>query len=135
MDFTQGRRDGLPKFAPDGQTIAFLRADDSGQRQIWLIRVGGGEARQLTRSAGNIIDFAWSPDSRQLVYSANVTPDAPNPYASDASAAPHADIPGLPQVSVVRRIRYRYDGLGWRGDAHFHLFTVNAVDPVDPADG
>ena len=132
LDFTQGRRDGLPKFAPDGQTIAFLRADDSGQRQIWLISVGGGEARQLTRSAGNIIDFAWSPDARQLVYSANVTPDAPNPNASDASA-PHADIPGLPQVSVVRRIRYRYDGLGWRGDAHFHLFTVNAVNAVDPA--
>ena len=132
LDFTQGRRDGLPKFSQDGQTIAFLRADDSGQRQIWLIRVGGGEARQLTRSAGNIIDFAWSPDSRQLVYSANVTPDAPNPNASDASA-PHADIPGLPQVSVVRRIRYRYDGLGWRGDAHFHLFTVNAVDPSGAA--
>ena len=131
LDFTQGRRDGLPKFAPDGQTIAFLRVDDIDQRQIWLISVGGGEARQLTRSAGNIIDFAWSPDARQLVYSANVTPDAPNPIASDASA-PHADFPGLPQVSVVRRIRYRYDGLGWRGDAHFHLFTVNAVDPANP---
>ena len=132
LDFTQGRQDGMPKFSPDGQTIAFLRADDTGQRQIWLISVSGGEARQLTRSAGNIIDFAWSPDSRQLVYSANVTPDAPNPNASDASAR-HSDIPGLPQVSVVRRIRYRYDGLGWRGDAHFHLFTVNAVNAVDLA--
>ncbi len=120
-EFTQGVRDGLPRFSPDGQTLAFLRANDAGRRQIWLIGVGGGEARQLTHSLGNVIDLAWAPDSRRLVYSADVDPDAPEANGADA---------GRPRVSVARRIKYRYDGLGWRGDAHFHLFVIDAADGI-----
>ena len=119
VEFTQGLRDGSPKFSPDGRAIAFLRPDDAGLRQIWLIPVDGGEARQLTHSAGNIIDVAWAPDSGRLAYSADVSPEGEGTASGDNS---------LPQVSVARRIKYRYDGLGWRGDAHFHLFVVNVED-------
>ena len=70
----RGSGTGCPGFSPDGQTLAFLRGNDAGRRQIWLIGVGGGEARQLTHSPGNIIDLAWAPDSRRLVYSADVDP-------------------------------------------------------------
>ncbi|MDE2844137.1 MAG: hypothetical protein OXN21_12260, partial [Chloroflexota bacterium] len=118
-DFTQGTRDSSPRFSPDGQTVAFLRPDEAQVRQIWLIPANGGEARQLTRSAGNIVDLGWAPDSRQLVYSADVSPE------EDDSTS---DTVPLPRVSVARRIKYRYDGLGWRGDAHFHLFVVNVED-------
>ena len=123
IEFTQGVRDGSPKFSPDGQTLAFLRSDAAGRRQIWLIPVGGGEARQLTHSTGNVIDLAWSPDSTRLAFSADVDPDAA-PNSVDGNAADAT----LPRVSVARRIKYRYDGLGWRGDAHFHLFVVDAAD-------
>ncbi len=119
VEFTQGLRDGSPRFSPDGRTIAFLRSDDADRRQIWLIPADGGEARQLTRSPGNIIDVTWAPDSTRLAYSANVDPEGEEP----ATGENH-----LPRVSVARRIKYRYDGLGWRGDAHFHLFVVNAGD-------
>ena len=119
VEFTQGLRDGSPKFSPDGRTIAFLRPDDAGLRQIWLIPADGGEARQLTNSAGNIIDVAWAPDSGRLAYSADVSPEGKGAASGDSI---------LPQVSVARRIKYRYDGLGWRGDAHFHLFVVNTED-------
>ena len=40
---------------------------------------------------------------------------------------------GTPQVRVVQRIRYRYDGLGWRGNLHTHLFTVALDDPSPQA--
>ena len=117
VEFTRGVRDGNPRFSPDGQSIAFLRPDDAGLRQIWLIAANGGEARQLTHATGNVIDLAWSPDSARLAYSSDVSPAG----SDDADAS-------LPQVSVARRIKYRYDGLGWRGDAHFHLFLVDAID-------
>ena len=116
-DFTQGARDGSPRFSGDGRTLAFLRPDAGSVRQIWTMPVGGGEARQLTRSAGNVIEFAWAPDSASLAYSADTDPDRPDQNSPNS---------GLPRVSVARRIKYRYDGLGWRGDAHFHLFVVDA---------
>ena len=85
--------------------------------------MGGGEARQLTSSAGNIIDLAWAPDSSRLVFSADVDPDADE--ISPGSP--------LPRVSIARRIKYRYDGLGWRGDAHFHLFVIEVSGGARPA--
>ena len=61
VPFTGGDRDAGPRFAPDGQTLAFLRSDDAGTRQVWLIPVSGGEAQQLTKSPGGVHGFAWSP--------------------------------------------------------------------------
>ncbi|MYC30405.1 MAG: S9 family peptidase [Chloroflexi bacterium] len=116
VDFTQGSRDGSPKFSRDGRTLAFLRPDANSVRQIWTMPVGGGEARQLTRATGNVIELAWAPDSASLAYSADTDPDRPEPNSPDSD---------LPRVSVARRIKYRYDGLGWRGDAHFHLYVVD----------
>ena len=112
VEFTQGIKDSAPSFAPDGSTLAFLRADEQGRRQVWHIGATGGEAKRLTDSPGGVIDLAWSPDSRQVVLCADVEPDA-HPGSNDAPAGP--------RVRVVRRIHSRYDTLGWRGDAHFHF--------------
>ncbi len=124
-EFTQGLKDSLPRFSPDGNALAFLRESTDGaspapgKRQIWLMGSRGGEARQLTREPGGVIDFAWSPDSRQLAFCADVDPNG-EPDSGGAN--------GVPQVKEVRRIRYRYDTLGWRGDSHFHLFVVDVQD-------
>ncbi|MEK7806121.1 MAG: S9 family peptidase [Chloroflexota bacterium] len=119
-EFTQGREDTAPKFAPDGATLAFLRRDEQGRRQVWLIGANGGEARKLTSAPRGVFDVAWSPDSRRVVYAADVGGDAPSedPNAEDAKANRG------PEVKVVRRIRFQYDTLGWRGDAHVHLFVA-----------
>ena len=115
QEFTQGKSDSLPKFAPEGDGLAFLRRDDEGRRQVWVIGVAGGEAACLTAAPKGVIDFGWSPDGCQIVYCADV--DAkPKAQGERANKAP--------EVEVVRRIRYRFDGLGWRGDAHFHIFVI-----------
>ena len=75
-EFTQGTRDSFPKFSPDGTSIAFLRGDEMGKKNIWLIPANGGEARALTNQAGGVVDLAWSPDSRKLAYTADVDPDS-----------------------------------------------------------
>ena len=116
-EFTAGPGDTAPRFSPDGRTLAFLRSDDSGRRHLWLMHTDGGEAWQLTSERGGVSEFAWSPDSVKLVYVSDVNPDAP-PEDHD----PAKD----PMTRVVRRIRYRYDTMGWRGDAHRHLFVVDA---------
>ena len=119
MEFTQGTRDSAPKFSPDGNTLGFLRPDGDGKRQVWLMGAGGGEAVQLTRLKGGVSDFSWSPDGSRLLACADVPEEMP-----DSEDVPES----VPRVTEVSRIRYRYDTLGWRGNAHFHLFTVDVKD-------
>ena len=114
--FTSGESDSSPRFSPDGRHLAFVRPDDSSKPQIWAIPTGGGEARKLTGVAGGITDIAWAPDSSALAFVSDVDPDkAPDDHD------PKKD----PRVSVVKRIRYRVDGLGWRGEAFRHIFVVD----------
>ena len=123
-EFTQGERDTAPRFSPDGLTLAFLRLDGSGKRQVWVMGANGGEARMVSAAVTGVSDYSWSPDGARLALCCDVDP------AKDDQEPP----PGMPQVAVVRRIRYRYDTLGWRGDAHTHIFVVDVVAP-DPQPG
>ncbi len=114
--FTSGERDASPRFSPDGKHLAFVRPDDGGKAQLWVIATGGGEARRLTSLAGGITDVAWSPDSSALAFVSDVDPDRA-PDGHDAKREP--------RVRVARRIMYRADGLGWRGDAFRRVFVVD----------
>lgn len=117
--FTQGTKDSSPKFSPDGNTIAFLRPDDKERPQLWLIPLSGGEARQLSHMPGRVTEFAWAPDWNRLVFVSDVDPDRPADDHNDKVE---------PRVRVVRRVKYRADTVGWRGDAHSHLFVMGVED-------
>ena len=117
--FTQGPKDSGPQFSPDGKTLAFLRPDDKGRTQIWTISLDGGEASQVTNADGGVAEFSWGPSSDALAYASDVDPDRADDdhdYSKD------------PRVRIVRRITYRADGLGWRGDMYRQLFVVNLAD-------
>jgi dipeptidyl aminopeptidase/acylaminoacyl peptidase len=120
-EFTQGVKDSGPRFSPDGGTLAFLRADQQDRWQVWVMPADGGEARQLTAQPGRVIDFVWSPDSQRLAFCADVGPE-PQKKEDPASS--------IPEVREVRRIRYQFDTLGWRGDSHFHIFIADVSDGV-----
>ena len=117
VPFTAGPHDTVPKFSPDGKAMAFLRLDEGKTNQLWTIPTTGGEARRLTTLPGGVTGCAWSPNSRSLAVVSDVDPDR-LPDDHD----PKTD----PRVRVVRRIKYRGDTVGWRGDAFRHLFVVDA---------
>ena len=117
-EFTAGPGDASPRFSPDGRSLAFLRSNDDGLKNLWLIPMDGGEAWQLTSERGGVSEFDWSPDSTKIAYVSNVDPDT-LPEDHDPSKDP--------MTRVVRRIRYKFDSLGWRGDAHRHLFVVDVA--------
>ncbi|WP_157220836.1 Atxe2 family lasso peptide isopeptidase [Flavisphingomonas formosensis] len=50
-----------PRWSPDGQWIAFLKRVD-GVTQVWRARFDGREARAVTRSADDVVAFAWAGD-------------------------------------------------------------------------
>src|SRR5438874_5378047 len=67
--------DSMPRWSPDGRRLAFT--SDRGEtpkgrkrppRNVFVLDLDGGEARQLTRFADDCSDLTWSPDGRTLAF-------------------------------------------------------------------
>ncbi len=65
-----GGVDALPAWSPDGQAIAFT-SDRSGNPDIWVLELGGGELVRITEDPAEDTQPAWSPDGRQLAFSSS----------------------------------------------------------------
>src|SRR6202044_3179729 len=76
-----------PRWSPDGRSLSFLSPPTGSDKpQIMLLDRRGGDARALTKVAGDIGDYAWAPDGKRLVF-AMVQGDAstePKPMVIDA---------------------------------------------------
>ena len=48
--------------------VARVRIDQGGTFDIWVQRLAGGDAIQLTRSPAADVEPAWSPDARNIVF-------------------------------------------------------------------
>lgn len=60
-----------PSFSPDGQQIAFVRANSLGVEDLHVVSVVGGEPRRLTSDDKTINGITWTPDGRELVFASN----------------------------------------------------------------
>ncbi len=65
-----------PVISPDGANLAFVRKDDAGDTQMWVLSLRGGEARRVTDLPLGVIGAKWLPDSSGLVVLAEVYREA-----------------------------------------------------------
>ncbi|MBC7237151.1 MAG: S9 family peptidase [Chloroflexi bacterium] len=56
----------MPRWSPDGHYLAFLSDRQDGKRNLYVLRLAGGEAWPLTQTSKDIQTFAWSPDGTQI---------------------------------------------------------------------
>jgi dipeptidyl aminopeptidase/acylaminoacyl peptidase len=68
------KSDGHPRWSPDGRSILF-ESSRSGSGQLWIIDVGGGEARQLTNISTEASNGIWSRDGAQIAFVSAVWPE------------------------------------------------------------
>ncbi|HEX6923271.1 MAG TPA: S9 family peptidase, partial [Bacillales bacterium] len=91
-------RDTMPKWSPNGETIAFL-SNRSEKNQVWVLPMNGGEARQLTHSEEGVSSFNWAPDGKRIVFTSKEKVE---------------DKEENEDVTVVTRLRYKGNGEGFR---------------------
>lgn len=60
--------DYLPRYSPDGRSLAWIGAGLSGSSGIYRAPVGGGRAERLTEGRSDLQGLAWQPDGEALVY-------------------------------------------------------------------
>jgi Tol biopolymer transport system component/DNA-binding winged helix-turn-helix (wHTH) protein len=64
--------DSYPAFSPDGRTLAFIRSSSQATTDIYLLPMLGptsaGDPRRLTFDNSSILGFAWTADSRGIVF-------------------------------------------------------------------
>src|SRR5579862_880044 len=122
--FTSGeKRDGMPRWSPDGQWLAFVsnRGDDKTPGNIYVIPAEGGEARKLTDRKESVEKIAWSPDSTRIAFSSRVRDDAYD-EEDDRKREPRR----------LTRLFYKLDSVGWTTDRRTHLFVVDVDGESEP---
>ena len=58
-------------WSPNGETIAFWTIGGSIETHIYLLDIGTSVVTRLTQPGSSNLDFSWSPDGSQAVFSSN----------------------------------------------------------------
>jgi dipeptidyl aminopeptidase/acylaminoacyl peptidase len=71
---TNPAADGLPRFSPDGRTLAYRAQSTPGfeadRWQLWVLDVASGSRRSLTENLDASVDsIAWAPDGKTIYVS------------------------------------------------------------------
>ena len=114
--------EATPRWSPDGGSLAFISSrDDKHERdQLWLLNRTGGEAQPAAELAGSVIDYAWSPDSKQIAL-VLLDPDPNQVAAGDAKG----DDAKPPKPIVIDRFQFKRDIDGYLEGRRHRLVVLD----------
>lgn len=73
LDYTTDGSGGdfLPRFAPDGTALLFLRSLGEGQSDLFIFSLRDASLRRLTFDETGLAGHAWTSDGAQIVFASN----------------------------------------------------------------
>ncbi len=130
-----GKKDGHPRWSPDGKRILF-ESNRSGEGQLWVIDLDGGEAHQLTTLSTGASDAVWSRDGKQIAFVSDVYPEyseKPFKESDELNKKRKEEAEKNPvKAKVFTKLFYRHWD-EWVEDKRQHLFVMSA-DGGEPKD-
>lgn len=128
---THGASAGSPVVSPDGRHVAFVRTVD-GQRQLHVLPLDGGEARQATDLPLGVVGSArWAGNDAVLVVTRLLDED-PTP---EATAVWHDAADERPGVRATERRLSRAWDTWFTDPVTEHVLRYDLTDPdADPDD-
>lgn len=116
-----GPHDHLPRWSPDGGTLAWVASEDGTTTIRTLAAEGPGTPSVVCSWPDEITELAWSPSGDRLAFVGRVRDVAR--YGEPGSPKAVAEMP----PRRVTRLLARFDGDGWVFDRPTHVHVV----PVD----
>ena len=109
--FTHGQgSDNNPRWSPDGAQLLFLSngREKDKKTQLYTISLSGGEAQLVADMENGVSNPEWRPDGKQILFTSRTWMDK----------KPETD------VKHVKRIRYKFNNLGFFEGRRIQLYTV-----------
>jgi dipeptidyl aminopeptidase/acylaminoacyl peptidase len=110
--FTRGAgSDTSPRWSPDGSKLLFLSRGREPEKktQLYMIPLRGGEATLVAETEEGVSSPMWAPNGRDILFTGRVWTE---------------EKPKNTDVKVIKRIRYKFNAVGFFEGRRTHLFTV-----------
>jgi dipeptidyl aminopeptidase/acylaminoacyl peptidase len=122
IQLTQSGKDSSPVWSPDGKMIALISAR-SGDSQVYLLSMEGGEAHPLTKLSTGADLVKWSPDGKTIAFTSGVYPECKEDDCNKKKDEEKEK--NKVKAHVAEALLYRH-WTHWNEGKRAHLFVIAA---------